>query len=233
MSIRRVRSVSMQLLCLVSLSGSALLAGTITGGTASFSETLPFSNSSTVLTGFSQYNGSQPLKAIQFNFVTNVTGSATITDGPGPNGPNPAQPVTMNFAAALSVYDPSNTAVLVSSAPVASTQVIVPGDGTPVTANVSATGVTTTAQITDSALFAPFVGSGTFSLPVRGEAQVGFTPNLIIPFNIADSGTASGTVEITYELGAVTPEPSTASILLLAGGLAAFVGGRRHRASHS
>ena len=220
----------------VVLSASALFADTISGGTGSFSGKLPFDNSTTTLTGFSQYNGSLPLKAIQFNFVTNVTGTADITDGPGPNGPNPTQDVTMYFSAALSVYDPSNTHVVITSSPAASTLVTVPGDGTVVHASASANGVTTTATLTDSSLFASFLGNGSLALPLGGQATVGFNPALAIPFNVHDSGSASGTVTIDYIAGSTVPEPASASLFMMVGALAVSVGllrRRRHQSERS
>lgn len=214
MSFRRMARCPIQALCLLSLSASFLFAASISGGTASYSETLPFSRATTSLTGFSQYHGTEPLTAIEFLFVTNVSGTAIISDGPGPHGPNPTQTVTMNFSAALSLYDPSNTTVLLTSTPAATSLVTVPGNGTPVTATASASGVTTTAVLTNRALFSPFIGTGTFSLPFQGEAEVGFTPDLIIPFSVSDTGSANGTVEVLYQ---AVPEPSTASIFLLGG----------------
>lgn len=211
MKIRRISTC----LCLVGLTASAMLADTISGGTASFSGKLPFSNTDTPLTGFSQYNGSKSLQAIQFNFLTNVSGTVQITDGPGLSGPNPSQTVTVNFAAVLKVYDPSGTSVLITSSPTASSQVVVPGDGTRVTATASANNIFTTVTLSDPSFFTPFLGNGTFNLSIDGKGAVGFTPDLIIPFSVTDSGTANGTVQVNYISN--IPEPATASIFMLGG----------------
>lgn len=203
-------------LLLVGLTASVMLADTISGGTASFSGKLPFSNTDTPLTGLLQYNGSKPLQTIQFNFVTNVKGTLIITDGPGLSGPNPPQMVTVNFAAALKVYDPSGTNVLITSSPTASSQIVVPGDGTPVTSSAFASDVLTMINLSDPSQFAPFIGNSTLNLSIDGKGEVGFSPDLIVPFSVTDSGTANGTVQVNYISAPIpTPEPATASIFLL------------------
>jgi hypothetical protein len=194
-------------ICLVSLSASVLRADVVSGGTASFSETLPFS---TTLTGFSQYSGVLPLASIEFLFVTNLTGTATVTDGPG----NPTQDVTLDFSSVLNVSNPSDTTVLVTARPAASAPITVPGDGSTNTYDVSGTSLTDSAFLTDPTLFAPFEGTGTFSLPITGASAVGFTPDLLIPFSVNGTATVNGTLEVLYT---PVPEPSTASAVLLGG----------------
>ena len=195
---------------LMSVSASVLRANVapVPGGTASFSETLPFS---TNLTGFSQYHGVLPLAAIDFTFVTNLTGTATVESGPG----NPTQTASLDFSSALSVSNPSDTIVLVTARPTASTPVVIPGDGVPIMESVSGTSITASAALTNSALFAPFEGTGTFSLPVSGEIEVGFTPALIPPFSVPEAtGSVKGTLQLSY---VPVPEPSTARAVLLGG----------------
>jgi len=193
----------------MSVSASVLRANVapVPGGTASFSETLPFS---TTLTGFSQYHGVEPLAAINFTFVTNLTGNATVASGPG----NPTQMVTLDFSSALSVHDPSDTIVLVTARPTATTPVDIPGDGVPIMQSVSGSNITATAALKNSALFAPFEGTGTFSLPISGEINVGFTPDLIPPFSVEGTGSVNGTLDVSY---VPVPEPSTGRAVLLGG----------------
>jgi hypothetical protein len=175
-----------------------------------FSETLPFST--IFLTGFSQYHGVSPLAAIDFTFVTNLTGSATVEATPPGHQ---AQTVTLDFSSALNVHDPTDTILLVTARPTATTTVTVPGNGTPITKSVSGINITAIAALTNSALFGPFEGTGTFSLPVSGEINVGFTPDLIPPFEVPSaSGSVNGTLQVSY---VPIPEPSTATTVLLGG----------------
>ena len=192
--------------CCLGAAVSIVRANTVTGGTASFNETLPFS---TTLSGFSQYHGVLPLAGIEFRFVTSLTGTATFASGPG----NPTQTVTLDFSSALSVSDPSDITVLVTAFPTASSLITVPGDGTLNTFTVSGTSLTASAVLTNPALFAPFEGTGTYSLPVSGVSTVSFTPGLIPPFSVPDAtGSVNGTLEVIY---IPIPEPSIAMAVLL------------------
>jgi len=201
--------------CFSSLAVSIVRADTISGGTASFADTLPLS---ATLTDFQRYDGVLPLVSIEFLVVADLTGTATVTSGPG----IPTQNVTLDFASRLDVFNPSGSGVLVTASPTATAPVTVPGDGTTNSFNVSGTSLKASALLTDPALFAPFVGRGTFDLPVVGNLTIGFTPNLIVPFSVQGAGSVEGTLEVLYMTAFEVPEPSSVSIVLL-GGL--FLGG--------
>jgi hypothetical protein len=208
MSLRKVARDWALTVCLVIVTVSIVRADTVPGGTASFTETLPFS---TTLTGFDQYHGVLPLAGIEFLFVTSLTGKATVVSGPG----NPTQNVSLDFSSALEVFNPSDTTHLVTASPTASAAITVPGDGTAHTFDVSGSSLTASAVLTNPALFAPFEGSGTFNLPVTGVIRIGFTPNLIPPFSVpAATGSVSGTLDVLY---IPVPEPSTARAVMLGG----------------
>ena len=224
MGFRKVVRDSAIAFCFVSIAASVVRADTVPGGTASFTETLPFS---ITLTGFDQYNGALPLAGIEFLFVTSLTGAATVASGPG----NTPQNVTIDFSSALNVFNPSDTTVLVTARPTASAPITVPGDGTVNTFDVSGSSLAASAVLTNPALFAPFEGTGTFNLPVTGAITVSFTPGLIPPFSVpAATGSVSGTLEVLY---LPVPEPSTARAVMLGGLVLAAICLLRRRRAHS
>lgn len=206
--------------CFLSAAVPIVRAGTIMGGTASLNEALPFS---TTLSGFSQYDGVVPLAAIEFLFVTDLTGTASVTSGPG----NPTQTVTLDFSSALSVSDPTDTTILVTAFPTASSSITLPGDGTLNTFQASGTNLKASAVLTNPAQFAPFEGTGTYNLPVSGVVQVGFTPDLTPPFSVPSAiGSVSGTLDVLY---ITVSEPSTAGAVWLGGLALAAVWSLRRR----
>jgi len=228
--VRRLRRMALHsavAVCFVSLPLSIVRASTISGGTASFTETLPFS---TALAGFNQYNGALPLASIEFLFVTDLTGTATVRSGPG----NPTQDVAVDFSGRLDVSNPSDTAFLVTASPIATAPITVTGDGTANHFNVSGTSLTARAVLTDPALFAPFVGTGTFNLPLRGNLTIGFTPNLIVPFSVEGTGSVDGTLEVLYTPISEVAEPSAVRVVLLGGlFLGCYLGLLRRRGRYS
>lgn len=225
----RVARTAISFLLLATASQAAM----ITAGSGSYLGALPIDHTTTVLTpAFTQFDPLLGvLQAIHFNFLTSLAGVVQIEDSSGVDST-----VDVTVTEQLRLYDVTDTTVLaLTNVSATETNISIPGNGTLVAVPISFSDQATSATLTDTTLFAPFIGTGTVQLPVGAVFFASTNPLLPLPFSLSGEGSTHGSVELVYEYEAASsaiPEPATAAFMgigLLLIGFAARRYGRTAR----